>query len=422
MHLVHRCIVLAGLFLFQSIAGVSKEGVRPDASWSDPPIIGVTPVSRYLDSKGTVTVVGYNDMKPMLESLGVQFSKVYPGVRFVFALEGTRTAPPALASGQSAFAPMGAEFSDEELKAYRCITGTDPVLFKIAHASLNPKALSGPLAIVVHEKNPLDSISLPQLKQVFSGEAKYWKDLGLGATGNRTLTPRGLYATTALGRFFRNRVMPSAQLATTFRGSPQSAHVVRHVAMDPDAIGFAAAQHAGLGSGVKILRLAKTAGGESIALDEKTLQSGQYPLDRFLLVYVRLPLDPLVHEYLRVALSPEGQRSVSEGQLGYLGLNDEELAVELLKLESTLGYAASPAPGFDAASACCESTIMSPGTAKPPGRGDEDECADRAARAVIERPLLTRRAGARAPSLACWGRTLEQFAAVAGLGAPLPGH
>ena len=55
---------------------------------------------------------------------------------------------------------MGADFSDHELADYRAATGGAPVAFRIAHASIGPRALSGPLAIFVRADNPLTSLTL----------------------------------------------------------------------------------------------------------------------------------------------------------------------------------------------------------------------------------------------------------------------
>jgi phosphate transport system substrate-binding protein len=65
---------------------------------------------------------------------------------------------------------------------------------------------------------------------------------------------------------------------------------------------------------------------------------GRCPLDRYLLIYVRIPacgrLDPLARDYLRIALSPEGQRVIASGRLGYLPLSDAETAAQRAKLDA----------------------------------------------------------------------------------------
>src|ERR1019366_2130679 len=191
----------------------------------------------YVTSNGSVEIIGYNDMAGILTALNARFVAAHPHFKFALTLKGTRTAPPALARGESAFAPMGAEFSAEELARYRTATGGEPRMFRIAHCSLSSKALSGPLAIIVHKNNPLTALTLPQVRQIFEGTAR-WSDLGLtGAWAAREIHSCGLRPELALGLFLRTRTPCAA-----------------------------------------------------------TFGPGGYPLDRFLLIYARQPLDPFVRE------------------------------------------------------------------------------------------------------------------------------
>jgi phosphate transport system substrate-binding protein len=297
-------------------------GPSPEQPWSapyEPRPVTVPPGARYVTPDGAIAVVGYNDMEEMLDTLGLRFSALHPGLRFALNLKGTRTAPPALARGESAFAPMGAEFSPGQMAEYVAVTGHEPLMFRIAHCSLDPAALSGPLGIIVHQDNPLTALSMAEVADIFSGRSS----LGL--------RPLGLASDTALGIFLRDRVLAGGDFGRDFQGFRQSRDVVRAVAADPRAIGFAAAMRTM--PGVKLLALAPAAGRPPVVLNEENLRAGRYPLDRFLLIHARRPLDPLVREYLRFVLSPEGQGVIARGSLGYLPLNDAELAAERAKLD-----------------------------------------------------------------------------------------
>jgi len=57
---------------------------------------------------------------------------------------------------------------------------------------------------------------------------------------------------------------------------------------------------------------------------------------------VRAPLDPWVRAYLDFALSPEGQALVAGGRLGYLPLNEREVAAERAKLAAMPAIANEP--------------------------------------------------------------------------------
>jgi phosphate transport system substrate-binding protein len=308
----------------QGAITTDAQGFFPLAAASVLPAYEPRPVAApsrvpYLTPDGAMAVIGYNDMEQMLETLGTRFTALHPGLRFAFTLQGTRTAPPALARGKSAFAPMGAEFSPEQLADYRAVTGGEPEMFRVAHCSLDPAALSGPLAIIVHRDNPLTALTLAEVADIFSGRAP------------RGLRLCGLAPETALGLFMRQRTLAGGGFGKGFKGFPQSRDVVQAVAADPQAIGFTGAMRAM--PGVKILALAPGPGLPPLALTDETIRSGRYPLDRYLLIYAREPLEPVVREYLRFVLSREGQEVIARGTLGYLPLNAAELAAERTRLD-----------------------------------------------------------------------------------------
>jgi phosphate transport system substrate-binding protein len=274
--------------------------------------------ARYLTPDGAIAIVGYNDMAEMIGTLDALFIAAHPGFRFTPTLRGTRTAPPALANGESAFAPMGAEFSPQELADYRGATGHEPLVVRVAHASLNPRALSGPVAIIVHRNNPLRSLGLADVADIFAGRS------------TRGLHPVGLGPETALGRFMRVHLLQGGTFAKEFTGFSQSADVVREVAHDPRAIGFTAAVR--VDAGVKVLALAPRPAEAPVALTEANVRAGRYPLDRFLMICASQPLEPWIRDYLGLVLSRDGQLAIAGGSLGYLPLNATEAAAERQKL------------------------------------------------------------------------------------------
>ena len=273
----------------------------------------------YQTADGAISIVGYNDMAEMLGALTTGFAALHPGFAFALALKGTRTAPPALASGKSALAPMGADFSPRELADFRAVAGGEPLVIRIAHASLNSRALSGPLAIFVHRDNPLASLTMTDLAAIFTG-----------ADTARGLRPCGVNADAALGFFFRERVLGGRSFATDFVGFPQSADVVKRVGEDVRAIGFAGAMRAT--PDVRILALAPNTSSPAIALNDENLITGRYPLDRHLLICARQPLEPWVREFLRFVLARDGQQLIASGTLGYLPLSARDAAIERAKL------------------------------------------------------------------------------------------
>lgn len=322
---------LSGLLILV-VAGSNAASVDPALPRYEPRAVEIPRGASYVGADGAVAVVGYNDMRELMQEWTARFVAAHGEIRFALDLRGTRFAPAALAAGASALAPMGAEFTPLQLADYRAKVGADPIAFRVAHASLDSRALSGPLAVFVHRDNPIAALSLEQLARAFIGEATRWGDLGqVGDWANRPINLYGVARGTPLALSFEANAMHGRAIANQMTGYPQSSDVVRRVASDPNALGFAAAMRAT--SDVRVVPIASRAGAEAVAPTPESITAGRYPLDRFLLIYAPHPLTPLAREFMRLVLSKDGQQVVSSSPQGYLPLSASEVAAERAKLE-----------------------------------------------------------------------------------------
>jgi phosphate transport system substrate-binding protein len=284
-----------------------------------PPALAFPRGASYMTPKGAIRIVGYNDMAPMIARWITMFQLFHPGFTFDAQLPATRAAPAALAAGTSLLAPMGAPYDPDSIPGAPHAIG-----FDVAHASLNPHALSGPLGIYVPVSSPLRSISLSELADIFTGRGGHADQFHA----------IGLANTTALGQFMNARVMSGQPFRPDFTGLGQSRDVIKAVAHDPAAIGFAAAQTAT--ADVRPLALSRTPNDRAIALSEDTIRSSDYPLDRRLLIYANGPsageMDKLGHAFLDMVLSCAGQNLIEDDALGYLPLMPADVLKERQKL------------------------------------------------------------------------------------------
>ncbi len=291
----------------------------------------------YVEADGAIRIVGYNDMRWMLEALDRTFTRSHPGIRFDLVLKGTRTAPAALADGSSLFAPMGAEFTEQELHRYRKQVGAAPLLFRVAHAALDPRARSSPLAVYVNPANPLRAISMRQLRAIFAAPARLTDGGQLGlrdSWAHWRIHPCGLAADTALGVFMRRHHFGGARYVNTYRGFRESAQVLRQVAADPAALCLADLNQAN--PAVRVVGIRLPSGAGVARGSPQDIVSGRYPLDRHLYVYLRAPAaragNSLVCAYLDLMLSATGQQIIAAAAPGYLPLNSAEGASERHRL------------------------------------------------------------------------------------------
>ena len=110
--------------------------------------------------------------------------------------------------------------------------------------------------------------------------------------------------------YFKKKALCKGDFKSTVNEQPGSASVVQSVSSSLNGIGYS-----GIGyktSGVKAVPISKKADGEKIAATSENAISGDYPLARFLYVYVNKapgkPLSPLESEFIRMVLSTQGQK------------------------------------------------------------------------------------------------------------------
>jgi phosphate transport system substrate-binding protein len=169
------------------------------------------------------------------------------------------------------------------------------------------------IAVVVNPKNHLGQLTIEQAARLFTGEIDNWSQLG-GPDAPVHIYSRPGYSGTH--SFFKEKVLRrgNAKGPEEFAASTvfveETGELVKRVAADPDAVGYA-----GLGwvdDSVHALALSPGAGHVAIAASAQTVRDGTYPVYRPLLMYTRGAPRGQVAAFLRFVLSPAGQELVAK--------------------------------------------------------------------------------------------------------------
>ena len=276
----------------------------------------------FFNDKGLVSIVGYNDMSDIVTKWNGLFNFFYPGISFDNKLLSTRSAPDALLKGTSLFAPMGADFEPEALQKFVSKNGRAPLTFEVAHDSLSPLALSGPIGVFVGQFSSVDAIDLTSLKHIFSAE------------NPSNLVPYGLAESTALGQYMLDKFKMD-KFSDKVHRFKQSRDVISALQKDPNGIGFASAQlpH----SGLKFLKISNDPKGQPIELNRENIYQDLYPLDRTLNISVNLEkgkMDEIAKKYLLLIHTCAGQNQVLNSKQAYIPLNPSRLDRMLLDINA----------------------------------------------------------------------------------------
>lgn len=281
---------------------------------------------------GNLSSTGSDTLANLMTLWTEAFKKEYPNVNIQVQAAGSSTAPPALTEGTSNFGPMSRQMKDKEIESFEARFGYKPTAVRVAVDAL---------AVYVHKDNPINSLSIPEVDAIFSvtrrcggtADVTSWGEAGLdGNWANRPVQLYGRNSVSGTYGYFKQVALCSGDFKNTVNEQPGSASVVQAVSSSLNGIGYS-----GMGyvtSGVKALALAEEPGAEAIPADAEFVASGDYPLSRYLYVYVNrkpnTPLQPLEQEFLRMVLSRQGQEIVAKD--GYIPVPARIAARELKKL------------------------------------------------------------------------------------------
>ena len=166
------------------------------------------------------------------------------------------------------------------------------------------------IAVYVHKDNPVKDLSKEQLKGIFTGKIKNWKEVGGkdAPIAPNTEILGGKRATTEL---FQELAMDGAAYGAGFKEIDLPRDQIVDIASNPNSIcgaslGLLAATSKEVQAKVKSISI------NGIAPEDKNIQSGAYLISRpLLLVTVGLPKDE-AKEFINFMLSPEGQAVVNK--------------------------------------------------------------------------------------------------------------
>lgn len=302
-------------------------GILPivaEESHIDPALPTYTAVSGV---SGNLNSMGSDTLNNLMTLWAEGFKKAYPNVNVQIEGKGSSTAPPALIEGTAQLGPMSRPMKAEEIDAFEKKHGYKPTEIRVAIDAL---------AVFVHKDNPLKGVTMKQVDSIFSQTRKKggdditdWAHLGLDAWKGRALSLFGRNSASGTYGFFQEHALAKGDFKPTVKEQPGSSAVVQGIGADPYAIGYS-----GIGyktSGVRALPIAGD-DGEFYEANYTNSLDGNYPLARFLVVYVNKkpgqPLDALTLEFLKFVLSKDGQMIVEKD--GYYPV-PAEVAAEIVE-------------------------------------------------------------------------------------------
>jgi phosphate transport system substrate-binding protein len=247
---------------------------------------------------GNLVINGSTTVLPIAQLAVEAFMKENPDVKISLSGGGSSNGIKALIDNSTDIANASRFIKDKEV-AMAVEKGVYPVPFAVAYDSIIP---------VVHPSNPMTDITLEQLKGIFTGSIKNFKELGgpdLEIVMVSRDTSSGTYETWEEKVLNKERVSPAAQVMAS------NGAVAQAVSKNKYAIGYIGIGY--LNAEVRALTVNGVEGTEKTTLD------GSFPISRPLFMFTNGWPTGDTLSFINFMLSPEkGQKSVTES--GYVKL------------------------------------------------------------------------------------------------------
>jgi phosphate transport system substrate-binding protein len=306
-----RRFALMNIRKFAIAASLSAAAAIPAVSFADidPALPDYSTVSGV---SGNLNSIGSDTLNNLMTLWAETFQGLYPNVNIQIQGAGSGTAPPAVTEGTANLGPMSRGMRSNEIQAFEQRHGYPPTEVGVAIDMV---------AVYVNKDNPIQCLSIPQVDAIFSvgrrcghgNDITRWGQVGMtGAWANRDFTVYSRNAVSGTYGYFKDNALCGGDFKPSINEQPGSSAVVQGVAESINGIGYSGIGY--ITSGVRAVPLAKEEGGTCVPATAEAGGSGEFPLARFLYIYVNKhpnrPLPPLEREFFRMVLAKPGQEVV----------------------------------------------------------------------------------------------------------------
>ena len=159
------------------------------------------------------------------------------------------------------------------------------------------------LSVYLNKANGVSELTVRQIGDIFAGKITNWKQVGGVDAGIRLY---GRESSSGTFVFFKDNVV-KGDYSPSCQTLPGTAAIVNAVKKDKFAIGYGGAAYA---EGVKDCKVKKDDKSPAYAPNAETIKSKQYPITRYLYMYLKSRPTGETKEFIDWILSPEGQKVI----------------------------------------------------------------------------------------------------------------
>ena len=242
-------------------------------------------------------IKGSDTMLYLTKLLAEEYMKRNPSVSIYVEGGGTAAGIRSFVRGETDICTASRTFKGEEVKTLAEHFKSIGISFIVAKDALT---------IFINPENKVRNFTLEELKKIFTGEIKNWKELG-GEDQSIDVLNRNPNSGTYL--YFKEHVLSDSDYTKDAITKPTTLSIVDEVIADKNAIGY---------GGIGYQRKLACAAVEGVEPTEANVRNNTYPISRYLYFYTKNTPSGLVKDFIDWVISPEGEKIIEKA--GYISL------------------------------------------------------------------------------------------------------
>lgn len=269
--------------------------------------------NRNLENKKSISIKGSDTMVNLTQRWAEVYMKEHKDISIQVTGGGSGTGVAALLNNTADIVNISRELKDKELEQAKKIDVV-PVQHKVA--------LDG-IAVIVNPVNNINTLTIAQIRDIFSGKIKNWKQVG---GNNFEIVIYGRENSSGTYEHFKQSVLGKDSLgaqidfSTSMQVLQGTAALGESVARDKRGIGFGGVGYFAKRNDLKVIYIKKDKSSPAISpvedgkVNYTQIWNDQYFLSRYLYCYTNgnPKENSPVKNFLDFIVSPEGQKIVEE--------------------------------------------------------------------------------------------------------------
>jgi len=313
-------LIIVAIVAIAALAGAASymTPTKPAATTAAP-MTSPTPTATVPAQKYSINQKGSDTLLVLAQRWAEAYMTKHPEAQIAVSGGGSGTGIAALINKQIDVADASRNINPKEINDAKA-NGVNPVEWKVA--------VDG-ISVIVHPSNPLNTLTLQQLKAIYNGSYSNWQRV---SGKDSPIVTYGRQSNSGTYVYWQEHILQNQKYRTDMQSLNGNSDIADAVARDSKAIGYVGVAYATARKGeVKILSVQEKADAPAYEPTSTNIASGKYPISRYLFIYTNGVPTGGTKEYLQFIISDEGQKITEEVE--YIPLPPEIRQEQLAKLK-----------------------------------------------------------------------------------------